>query len=1825
MESEDDIEDLDRRLSKVKILLNQISDENKVVLDRTKIKDIHSIIKKLEEQRDRFRFLSERLAGVSADSAELYVELEEKNTMLSSVTARSAELVAELELKKEALQEANRELANANAHASELMADIELKNIEIEKLNGALADANANAAEILAELDESRQELQKTKALVRKEGSRLKTYLNVASVMFIVIGNDMRIKLINPKGCEVLGYSENELIGKNWFEIAIPDSDRDYIKSVFNRIVSGELEGLEYVEADILNRNGERRTIAWRNSYIKNDEGEIVSTVSSGADITEKKNLSEKLEKRELQFRLLTENQGDVVFSIDKSGVLRYLSPAVYDFGGYDPEEEIGEHVIKYLDDSEDFIKIIPMIENMIKNRSTECIELMYKPKSGEPFPVEITGRATFIDGKFDSIQCVMRDIRVRKWNENNLQFQRDVAQYLISESDLEMGIFNLKNMISDFIDVTHLEILPSTVAQEEKSNTTDPERSIWNGKLDDSERRTIAQFLLAGETFSGDLRFKNEDGKNSLLYSIPINPGVEDVGAILLEIAPGKVPRKDMITTLERIGFNIGEFIQRMDVERKERESRERLEMSLEGGHLGIWDMDLENNKMFHNERWMSYLGYDHDEIGGTFESWEELIHPNDRDITSEMLQDHIDGKSDVYENELRIKVSNGDWKWIYQRGRITETNDDGVPTRITGTHQDITSRKAAEIELVESEERFRNIFERSNLGIYRTSPGGKVLLANEALAHILGYNDVDDLMKRDISKEGYHDPEERNSFMRRIERDGVIQGSEILWRKKNGDMIFVNETARCVRDEEGNTLFYEGTVEDVTERKQAQEALLQSQRQLETILENVQSGIMIIDAEDHTILDANPKALEIYDLKKESVINRSYDEIFCGSQEGKCPLTKIGSGNKNDEAEFITEKGRKISILKTESEVEIQGRRMLIESFVDVTEQRRMREELKEEKEKFESISSSAQDAIVMIDNLGKITFWNEAAERIFGYGRDDMMGCNFHKIITPDYYHSKHFPAFDHFRKTGKGNAIGKTLELIGLNRDRQEIPVELSLSAVRIKGKWNAIGIMRDISERKEVEKRIKESEDRLSTFLKSATDAFMLLDGGLNLLIANDLGYERFNVEPGEAIGKHITELVPLDRNMDRYKAFEKVLSTGDPYFENELIPRWEPGLQQFSLKAFKAGKGLGLIISNITPIKEAKHEIDKQKAYLEELFESSPEAICVLDQDDRVSRINRGFTDLFGYLPHEAEGRKIVDLVVPDGDRKYSLVLTNSVAEGQTVYKETVRKRKDGTMVEVSILGTPINIGQKLEAVYAIYRDISTQKNAEREMKEARRKAEEATRMKSEFLANMSHEIRTPMNAILGFSEILDKKIEDRALKGYLGAISSSGKTLLRLINDILDLSKIEAGKIELSYKPIEIEKIMDDMRRIFQMKIKEKGLQMNLDVESVSHRDLVLDEVRIRQILMNLIGNAIKFTEEGSITLGCSTSPGKDENHVDLQIRVEDTGIGIPEEERDRIFGMFDQMKGQDAGKYGGTGLGLAISRKLVNLMDGTIELESEVGKGSIFRIKLGNVRVMESGRDTEKRRSDDPSRISFKGSNILVADDVEYNINLIRGFLEDRNLNVISASNGKEVIELLDNNRIDLILMDLKMPVMNGFEAVDHIRNQQKNSGIKIVALTASIVRSEKNDLTSKGFDSSLLKPFSYNELIMTLSEYLPHDLLKGEIDSVKIAPSTDSELSKLGIRDARNLLDIMIVQLGEPLQKALETSSIDSMVTVSEKLIEIGKDTGYRDILRMGEELKQSVDRFDIDGMTRNLRSVESLITGIRKGIETGGVRT
>ncbi len=463
----------------------------------------------------------------------------------------------------------------------------------------------------------------------------------------------------------------------------------------------------------------------------------------------------------------------------------------------------------------------------------------------------------------------------------------------------------------------------------------------------------------------------------------------------------------------------------------------------------------------------------------------------------------------------------------------------------------------------------------------------------------------------------------------------------------------------------------------------------------------------------------------------------------------------------------------------------------------------------------------------------------------------------------------------------------------------------------------------------------------------------------------------------------------------------------------------------------------------------------------------------------------------------------------------------------------------------------------------------------------------------------------MSHEIRTPMNAIMGFTDLLGEQLKEPRLLGYVRTIQSAGKTLLGLINDILDLSKIEAGKMTLLSRPTNLADLFNEIGSIFTMNLRQKNLSLVIDVDANLPQSVLIDSTRLRQILFNLVGNAVKFTEHGHVTLSLQMLE-VDEHHskVDLEIVVADTGLGIAPDQIERIFNLFEQQDGQDSRKYGGTGLGLAITRRLVEMMDGTIHVQSTFGEGSRFIVKFYGVDIASVHAEPIERSSEATEQcIHFEPARILVVDDIKDNRDLLREYFANSAVVTDEATDGAQAVAMSAAHPYDLIIMDIRMPVMDGYEAAKQIK---ASCDVPIIALTASVMQHERDRLDVKSFDGYLRKPVRYRELFLEVSKFLKHSI---QTPHIPVEPV--SALSDEARMHQEEIAQRLTNELHELHQRCKSSRSLPQIRSLVEALNQLGATYKIASIEHYALRFQEALEAFDIATIQHLLEGYEPLV--------------
>ncbi len=644
------------------------------------------------------------------------------------------------------------------------------------------------------------------------------------------------------------------------------------------------------------------------------------------------------------------------------------------------------------------------------------------------------------------------------------------------------------------------------------------------------------------------------------------------------------------------------------------------------------------------------------------------------------------------------------------------------------------------------------------------------------------------------------------------------------------------------------------------------------------------------------------------------------------------------------------------------------------------------------------------------------------------------------------------------------------------------------------------------LLEDISEKTEMLDQITKKERQYRNLVENSSDVIFICntDGKFNYV--NPMGFKLTGFSEEELINTHFFKLVRQDyqKKLRGFYQFQVQNNIPSTYIEFPIICK--DGKELWLGQTVDINTNANGEIEFFALSREISDRIKYEKAMMrsEEKFRSIIEnlelGLLEVDKQGIILKAYPQFCKLIGYSAEELIGQDPLELLVDEESKNVILNETVKRKQGNSSVYEIKMFKKDQTPIWVMISGAPYyNERNEIAGTVGIHLDITKRKLMEEELKQAKLLAENSLKSKDLFVANISHEIRTPLNAIMGMSHLLEQGPLNSKQQQFVQAISKSSENLLMIVNDLLDFSKLEAGKMELNIGSHNLYETIRDVANLWEYKIEEKNIDFSKNIR-IPQKHFLYDATRLNGILSNLLHNALKFTEKGKISLSVEVVKETADKSVFL-FKIEDTGIGISESQQAQIFESFVQAEQGIARKYGGTGLGLSISRNLIELMGSQLRVSSQLNVGTTFQFEL----------ELEKQNEISPAKQAeeldfewLKGLNILMVEDNQFNQIMAHSILENWNVNVTIANNGEEAIERIREKSFDLILMDIQMPVMDGIQCSMKIREELRLK-TPILALTANAMPNDVKKYLEAGMDGFILKPFRQHELYMSMKDVL------------------------------------------------------------------------------------------------------------------------
>ncbi len=960
-------------------------------------------------------------------------------------------------------------------------------------------------------------------------------------------------------------------------------------------------------------------------------------------------------------------------------------------------------------------------------------------------------------------------------------------------------------------------------------------------------------------------------------------------------------------------------------------------------------------------------------------------------------------------------------------------------------------------------SRKRHQDLFNAVPVGLYQIEPGGKILDVNPACAKLLGFDAPEALLNANFYT-FFVDTERRAQWRQMLEKEGMLQRFEWEVRRADGQRVWISESAHVVTDLTRKPLFYQGSIEDITLAKAAREELWRQKEYLEALIAYSPLAVVTLDMQHH-IVSVNAAFEQLFGYPREQLIGYNLDNVIVPEIERHRAAELTATVINGETVRTVTQRQRRDGTLV---DVEIAGVPVVINNqqvgalgiYYDITERKQTEREL---------IVRQAR-----LEILNKVAFHVAGMTKI-----------------------SEILPTIVEYARWVSNADVGV---IATLNRETQHIEQVFSANYPR------------------------------------------RLIPPGTQIVGRGVLG----RILRGELV--HCSDVTREPEYVgfpDWHPQIRACLGVPIKYGEHILailLVGNTESPREFTAQDREVILTLGRLAAVALNSAHQLTELTEAVALQRQLLDTAATAIYTVDAGMRITSINAAFTDITGYTEAEALGKPCT-LLGCEICRQHCNLLTPQ--DTAPIYRQECEiTDKHGRRLTILKNANPIR-NERGQIVGGIESFIDVT-----ELTAARREAEAASRAKGEFLANMSHELRTPLNAILGFVQLMQRSASFPAEhRRNLNVISQSGENLLELINDILDMSKIEAGQITLESSDFDLYAMLDGVLTLFIPRADKKGLWLKLERAPEVPQFIETDERKLRQVLINLLSNAIKFTETGGVTvrvwnmeygvgsmeygvrnMGATTSSSSPPAPYSLlptpdfllHFEVEDTGMGIADEEMGTLFGAFTQTTSGKKSREG-TGLGLAISRKFVQLMGGDLTVTSRLGQGSCFRFDI-RARKTDATQITPPPRTRQVRQLrpGHPEYRILIADDQPENRMLLQQILGRAGFSIREAADGEEAVALAQTWRPHLIFMDIRMPVLNGYEATRRIKASPYGAEIIVVALTASALETDRAESLAAGCDDYLRKPIQIAEVFEALERHLHVEYLYAEPEETPDAAS-------------------------------------------------------------------------------------------------------
>ncbi len=1551
--------------------------------------------------------------------------------------------------------------------------------------------------------------------------------------------------MVNPALSKIIGYSEDELLSIDFFKITHPD-DIEISQNILKKVRESKDKNIVYSKRYI-HKNGQTIWAEVNSVLVYGNNNEPSHFITHINNITERKLSEEAL--------LISQVQLSNAMKMARLGYWEYdVAKDLFTFNDsfYAIFRTTAEQVGGYTMSSFDYANRFIYHEEI----EAIAIEIQRAVESDDPdYSHQLEHRFIYADGEIGHLSVrffVVKDDKgktIKTYGVNQDITERKKAEEAIRKSEQKFAkAFNTGSVtmaISEinsgkFIEVNDTFCSTFGYRKEEVIGTT----AARLGILDNDSQRDLFMNDVRKQGFARnieiDLHTSNRELRHGLISADYIDFGKE----------------KYLLITMIDI-------TERKRAEEALQYSEMHFRAMVENSGDGITLLDAEGNIIYEGPTVERIIGYKPGEWLG--KKVIDLVHPDDLHIVQYTFNKLLKNSGAKENLVFRLIRKEGSTLWIDATG--TNLLDKPSVKAIVINYRDVTLRKQAEEALQKSQETLARITSSIDDIIYSINANtGQFEFLSPVFERKFGYSlsDIDKMggrwafLKHVVQN---NDIPNLDPVIHDLKKNHVKETPiwEQWWQRKDGLMRYIED--RSVPVYENNKLVrIDGVLRDITERKKAEESLKESEEKFSKAFHLMPVSMAISTISDGKYLDINEAFIKLTEYPREMIIGKtSLDLDIWVHREKRTKIRKeLLAGKKIQEVpvKFYTKSGKTLDILYSSVVIKLGNQQCLISLALNITERNRAQEALREERSLLRTIVDNLPIALYIKDKEGRKVISNPVDLENIGQPESEVLGKTDEDFL-PDEVSIKTIA--DDTKVLFSGVPMVNKEEFIVSKSGKAKWLLTTKIPMKNNEGDITGIiGMGLDITERKRTEEALKESQVRyreLFENMNSGVAVYEVINNGKDFIYKDfNKAAERIDKEKREdIIGKSIYKARPGIKEFGLIEVLKKVWQTGNPAFHPVTLYKYDRLANWYENYVYKLPSGeIMAVFENVTERKKAEEEIASHNKRLECLVrisqfkaETTQQLLdFAMNEAIELTNSEKGFIHLYNESTKKLTLTSCSKNVLNDSDIKSvqkDFDLDKAGSLGKVIQQRKLyisnnfgsnKKFENITPIEHikinKFLSIPVIIDDKIVATVGVankesdYNNMDAQQlviimdsvwkmmekqRYQEELVIAKEKAEESDKLKSAFLANMSHEIRTPMNAIIGFSEILLKPaLTEEKRNKYTIIVINSCKKLMSIVNDILDISIIDSGQVEIKKEDVIINKVIFELFTLYDNLAKTNNIDLyfhnTLDNKSST---IFTDKLKLNQILNNLLNNAFKFTSKGQIDFGYELKDGY------FEFFVRDSGIGIPKHLQNVIFERFRQAELELTRQYGGTGLGLSISQKLVELLGGKLWVESEPDKGSTFYFTIPYDRLEKDIKQKPKKRIKKKNTIlSNRPFTILVAEDEENNFLYIEEVLSESGINPLHATNGLEAVDLCKRNMdIGLVLMDIKMPKMNGIEATKEIKKIRPD--LRIIALTAFAMDSEKRYVLSEGCDDYISKPVSPELLHKIIKQNISRDKKK------------------------------------------------------------------------------------------------------------------